>query len=66
MALLTSREIQVLNYTAQGYSNKQIALELGISESTVKGYITGILSKLNANDRTEAVVIAIKHSLISI
>jgi len=62
----TSREIETLNYIAQGYLNKQIGFELGISESTVKTHVTAILSKLNANDRTEAVVIAIKHGLISI
>ncbi|MFC1974482.1 LuxR C-terminal-related transcriptional regulator [Chloroflexota bacterium] len=63
---LTSREIQILNYVAQGYANKLIALELGISENTVKNFVSGVLTKLNANDRTEAVVIAIKHGLISI
>ena len=66
MAQLTSREIEILNYMAQGYLNKQIAFELGISESTIKSHVSAILSKLNANDRTEAVVIAIKHGLISV
>jgi len=66
VAQLTSREIEILNYVAQGYLNKQIAFELGISESTVKNHVTAILSKLNANDRTEAVVIAIKHDLIAV
>ena len=64
MAKLTSRQIMILNYVAQGYPNKRIALELGISEDTVKTHVSGILDKLNANDRTEAVVIAIKHGLI--
>jgi len=63
---LTSREIQILNCVAQGFSNKQIALELGISINTVKDFISKILTKLSANDRTEAVVIAIKHGIISI
>ena len=66
MEQLTSREIQILNCVAQGFSNKQIALELGISINTVKDFISKILTKLNANDRTEAVVIAIKHGMISI
>ena len=66
VAQLTSREIQALSHAAMGYSNKRIALELYISERTVKNYITRILTKLNANDRTEAVVIAIKHGLITI
>ena len=63
---LTYRELQVLTYAARGYGNKRIALELGISENTVKNFFARILVKLNASDRTEAVVIAIKHSLISI
>ena len=66
IARLTPREIETLNYVAQGYSNKRIAYELGISDQTVKNYVSGILTKLNANDRTEAAVIAIKHGLISI
>lgn len=63
---LTSREIQILNYVAQGFANKRIALELGISLNTVKIFVSRILTKLNASDRTEAVVIAIKHGIISI
>jgi len=66
LAQLTSREIEILNYMAQGYPNKQIGFELGITESTIKNHVTAILSKLNANDRTEAVVIAIKHALIAV
>ena len=66
MEHLTPREIQILNFVAQGFSNKQIALELGISINTVKDFISKILTKLNANDRTEAVVIAIRHGMISI
>ena len=66
LAQLTPREIEILNYVAQGYANKLIALELGISESTIKTHITAILSKLDAKDRTEAVVTAIKHGLISV
>lgn len=63
---LTSREIEILNYIAQGYSNKQVAALLDISEGTIKNHVTTILTKLNANDRTDAVVIAIKHGLISV
>ena len=63
---LTTREIQILNCVAQGFSNKQVALELGISINTVKDFISKILNKLDANDRTEAVVIAIKHGILSI
>ncbi|MFC1984486.1 response regulator transcription factor [Chloroflexota bacterium] len=65
-AQLTSRELQVLNYIAKGYANKIVAFELGISKNTIKSFVSSILTKLNANDRTEAVVIAIKHGLIEV
>jgi DNA-binding NarL/FixJ family response regulator len=63
---LTPREIEILEYIAQGFLNKQIAAELGISEQTIKNHVTSILRKLNANARTEAVVVAIKQGLIKI
>ena len=63
---LTPREIEILQYIADGYLNKQIAAELGISEQTIKNHVTSILRKLNANARTEAVVVAIKQGLIKI
>jgi DNA-binding NarL/FixJ family response regulator len=63
---LTPREIQILEFIAKGYLNKQIAAELGISEQTIKNHVTSILRKLNANARTEAVVVAIKQGLIKL
>ncbi len=63
---LTSRETEVINYMAQGFANKQIAVRLDISEQTIKNHVTSILSKLDANARTEAVVKAIKQGLISV
>jgi two-component system response regulator DegU len=63
---VTAREQEILNYMAKGYLNKQIALALDISEQTVKNHVTSILRKLNANARTQAVVEAIKHGLVSI
>ncbi len=63
---LTRRETEILNYIAKGLLNKQIAAQLGISEQTIKNHVTSILRKLNANARTEAVVLAIKQGLISI
>ena len=63
---LTPRETEILNYMAQGYLNKQIAEILSVSEQTIKNHITSILRKLNANARTQAVVIAIKRGLVSI
>lgn len=66
MSPLTPREIEILRIIAQGRLNKQIAAELGISEQTIKNHVTSILRKLNANARTEAVVVAIKQGLITI
>ncbi len=66
MEHLTPREMQILNFAAQGLSKKQIAIELGISVNTVKDFVSKILTKLEANDRTEAVVIAIKNGMISV
>jgi DNA-binding NarL/FixJ family response regulator len=66
IAPLTPREMEILNYIAQGFLNKQIAAELAISEQTIKNHVTSILRKLNANARTEAVVVALKQGLISL
>jgi len=63
---LTPREMEILKYIGMGYLNKQIALELGISEQTIKNHVTSILRKLNATARTEAVVLALKQGLITI
>jgi DNA-binding NarL/FixJ family response regulator len=63
---LTLRETEVLNCIARGNSNKQIAVELSISEQTIKNHITSILRKLDANARTQAVVTAIKRGLITL
>ncbi len=63
---LTARETEILNYVAQGYSNKQIAAKLTISEQTIKNHVASIMLKLNANARTQAVVIAVQQGLISI
>jgi DNA-binding NarL/FixJ family response regulator len=61
---LSSREIEILDYIARGNSNKEIAKELKISDQTVKNHITSILKKLSVNDRTAAVVYALRHSWI--
>ena len=63
---LTAREKEILKCVARGYANKQIAYELGISEETIKNHVSSILRKLNANSRTDAVVIAAKQGIISI
>ncbi|HEX2923168.1 MAG TPA: response regulator transcription factor [Chloroflexota bacterium] len=61
---LSNREIEVLDQIAKGNSNKEIARALKISDQTVKNHITSILRKLAVNDRTQAVVYAIRHGWI--
>jgi DNA-binding NarL/FixJ family response regulator len=61
---LSAREIEVLEYIARGNSNKEIARALKISDQTVKNHITSILRKLAVNDRTQAVVYALRHGWI--
>jgi DNA-binding NarL/FixJ family response regulator len=61
---LSSREIEILDYIARGNSNKEIAKSLKISDQTVKNHITSILKKLAVNDRTAAVVYALRHGWI--
>ena len=63
---LTSREIDVLRLIGTGNSNKLIADQLSISETTVKSHVTNILSKLGANDRTHAVTIGLKRGIIDL
>jgi DNA-binding NarL/FixJ family response regulator len=58
---LTPRELEILSYVARGYINKQVAHKLSISEQTIKNHMTSILRKLDANDRTQAVVMAIHY-----
>ncbi len=61
---LSGREIEILDYIARGNSNKEIAKSLGISDQTVKNHITSILKKLSVNDRTAAVVHALRKGWI--
>lgn len=61
---LSAREREVLDLIAQGKSNKEIATELGISESTVKCHVSVILMRLNVTDRTQAVVTALQRGLV--
>lgn len=60
---LTKREMDVLRWLAAGLPNRQIAQHLHLSEKTVRNYISTILQKLQANDRTEAALIAARHGL---
>lgn len=61
---LTPREQHVLKLLAQGLQNKEIALEMHITERTVKFYVSSILSKLGAGNRTEAVRLAVQRGLV--
>jgi DNA-binding NarL/FixJ family response regulator len=61
---LTPREETILHLLTEGLTNAGIAARLHLSEGTVKNYVSGILSKLHANDRTHAVVLAIKHGIL--
>jgi DNA-binding NarL/FixJ family response regulator len=65
-APLTGREVEILDCIARGRSNKQIAMDLNISDQTVKNHITAILRKLNVNDRTQAVIYAMRHGWIRV
>ena len=63
---LSQREIEVLRQVADGNGNKRIAQLLGISEETVKAHMKNILSKLDANDRTHAVTIAVRRGIFDL
>ena len=65
-APLTEREQEVLSLVAVGLPNKGIALELGISEHTVKFHVGSILGKLDAASRTEAVMAAARRGLLTL
>jgi len=57
---LTRRETEILDHIVRGYINKQIADKLGISQQTIKNHMSSILRKLDVNDRTQAVVLAMR------
>jgi DNA-binding NarL/FixJ family response regulator len=63
---LTPRELEILQTVAGGQSNKEIARQLHISDQTVKNHITAILRKLAVNDRTQAVMQALRHGWIKL
>jgi DNA-binding NarL/FixJ family response regulator len=63
---LTARELQVLQLIRDGHRNKQIADQLAIAETTVNFHIKNLVDKLQANDRTHAVTIAVRRGLLEI
>lgn len=63
---LTNREKEMLIYLAKGMLNKEIAIELKISERTVKNHISNLFKKIDVYDRTQAAVFAIKNGLVEL
>ena len=63
---VTPREMEVMRLLAQGFQNKEIAAELGITQRTAKFHVGSILAKLGAGNRTEAVTIAVQRGMIEL
>lgn len=61
---LNEREKQILKGISHGFSNAEIAAELFLSEGTVRNYVSGILKKLEVDDRTQAAVLALRYGLV--
>lgn len=61
---LTRRELTIVSHIAKGSANKQIALQLDITEQTVKNHVTTIMRKLDAKNRAHIVSLAFRHGLI--
>jgi DNA-binding NarL/FixJ family response regulator len=66
MEALTDRETKVLALIAQGLGNKEIAAQLYLSEGTVKNYVSNIMAKLHANDRTQVVIKAVQQGIVKL
>jgi two-component system, NarL family, response regulator LiaR len=63
---LTERELEVLKLVAQGLSNQEIALELSLSEWTVRARVSEILAKLQLSNRTQAALYALRHGIVDL
>jgi two-component system, NarL family, response regulator LiaR len=61
---LSSRELEVLQLLARGFSNAEIARRLYLSEGTVRNYVSSILTKLEVADRTQAAILALRYGLV--
>lgn len=66
LASLTKREVDILTQVACGMFNKEIAVNLNISERTVKNHISNIFKKIDASDRTQAAVFAIRNNIVNL
>ena len=65
-AELSPRETQVLKLIAVGYSNREVAAELGVAEATAEKHMTSVLQKLGAKDRTHAVRLALERGIVDL
>ena len=63
---LTKRELEILTQVAGGMFNKEIAINLNISERTVKNHISNIFKKIDVSDRTQAAVFAIRNNIVKL
>ncbi|MBI5301838.1 MAG: response regulator transcription factor [Chloroflexi bacterium] len=63
---LTEREVEILRLLMEGLANKEIGANLGLAEGTVKNHVSAILAKLHANDRTHAVVNALRQGIVEL
>lgn len=63
---LTKRELEILTQVASGMFNKEIAINLNISERTVKNHLSNIFKKIDVSDRTQAAVFAIKNNIVKL
>lgn len=66
LASLTKRQVEILTQVACGMFNKEIAVNLNISERTVKNHISNIFKKIDASDRTQAAVFAIRNNIVNL
>lgn len=66
LASLTKREVEILTQVACGMFNKEIAVNLNISERTVKNHISNIFKKIDASDRTQAAVFTIRNNIVNL
>ncbi|MNP58603.1 Response regulator protein VraR [compost metagenome] len=63
-AILTDKEKIILQLVARGYKSKEIAYDMGVTERTIKAYLTSIYSKLGVESRSQAVAIAMERGII--
>lgn len=63
---LTKRELEILSQVASGMFNKEIAVNLSISERTVKNHLSNIFKKIDVSDRTQAAVFAIRNNIVNL